>query len=106
MKKVSVDAIEDGMVLAREVCGISGNILLRKGSVVTVALGKRLKNWGIPLVYIEGDDDERQKACENEISPEVVKDVLMKKFSDVFTHPLMRKIFVAAYNCRIHDSRK
>ncbi|MCU0609872.1 MAG: hypothetical protein MUF22_08925, partial [Chitinispirillaceae bacterium] len=57
MKKISSENVEDGMVLAREVQSLSGSVLVNKGTVLTAALGRRLTNWGIPSVFIEGDED-------------------------------------------------
>ncbi|NLE01459.1 MAG: hypothetical protein GX640_16455, partial [Fibrobacter sp.] len=48
MKKIPVEAITDGMILSRDVCGPTGNVLLTKNINLTPALGRRLKNWGIP----------------------------------------------------------
>ncbi|MBN2036312.1 MAG: hypothetical protein JW768_06180 [Chitinispirillaceae bacterium] len=101
MKKIPAEQIEDGMVLAREVCGPSGNILLNKGTVLSSAMGRRLANWGIPTVYVEGEEGVVTAETAPEITPEELKSNLMKKFSNCSEHPLMKKIFVAAYQFKL-----
>jgi hypothetical protein len=97
MRKITADQIEDGMVLAREVCGPSGNILLNKGTILSSAMGRRLTNWGIPAVFVEGEEKVVTAEAIPELTPEELKSKLMKKFSNCSEHPLMKKIFVAVY---------
>ena len=97
MKKITSDLVEDGMVLAQEVCGASGNILLNKGTVLSQAMGRRLMNWGIPAVYIEGEEEAVAIQTAPGQTPEELKTNLMAKFSRCSEHPLMKKIFVAVY---------
>lgn len=101
MKKVASDNIQDGMVLAREVCGPSGNILVNKGTTLSAGLGRRLANWGIPLVFIEGDEEVAEAEAAAGLTPEELKTQLMKKFSRCADHPIMKNIFVAAYQYRL-----
>jgi hypothetical protein len=103
MKKISADQVEDGMVLAREVCGPSGNILVNKGTSLSSALGRRLSNWGIPSVYIEGEEDEAADEAAQDLSPEELKTQLMKKFSNCVDNPIMKKIFVTVYQYRLQS---
>ena len=104
MKKISSDQVEDGMVLAREVCGPSGNILVNKGTTLSSALGRRLSNWGIPSVYIEGEEDEAAAESEQDLSPEELKSQLMEKFSYCSDNPIMKKLFVAVYQYRLQSN--
>lgn len=104
MKKLTVDKIEDGMVLGREVCGTSGNVLLSKGTPLSAALGRRLVNWGISTVYVEGEEDTFPEESTVTISPEKLKDDLMGKFSNVINNPIMKKFFVAVYQYRVQSN--
>jgi hypothetical protein len=104
MKKITVDNIENGMILGREVSGSSGNVLLSKGTHLSAALGKRLLNWGVNSVYIEGEEDSQQEENSITISPEILKNELINKFSNVINNPIMKKIFVAVYQYRMHNN--
>jgi hypothetical protein len=104
MKKITVDKIEDGMILGREVSGASGNVLLSKGTPLSSAMGRRLLNWGVPNVYVEGEEDSTLEESTIEVSPEGLKNQLMNKFSNVITNPIMKKIFVAVYQHRLHHN--
>ncbi len=105
MKKIPVDIIESGMVLGRDVCANSGNVLIGKGSPLTPSLGKRLKNWGIYFIYIEGDEDEREDEHVEKESVHEIEAMLKHKFSDVIEDPLMRKIHEAVFAYRIQNGR-
>jgi hypothetical protein len=104
MKRVMIENITDKMVLAREVCGASGSVLLAKGTVLTAAMGHRLKNWGVQLVHVEGEDESPEKGSTPTISPEEVRKQLEDKFSGVIGSEIMKKIFAAVYNLKIHHN--
>ncbi len=104
MKKITVDKIEDGMILGREICGASGNVLVSKGSPLSVALGRRLANWGIGTIIVEGEEDSHFEENSVSISPEKLKDDLMDKFTNVIHKPIMKKLFVAIYQYRVHKN--
>jgi hypothetical protein len=97
MKKIASEKVEDGMVLAREVTGAAGNTLVNKGRILTTALGRRLNNWGIPFVYIEGEETVPTPAASRDETPEALKSKLLDRFSNCIDNPLMKKIFVAVY---------
>jgi hypothetical protein len=104
MKKITSDQVEDGMVLSREVCGPSGNILLNKGTVLSSAMGRRLANWGIPAVYIEGEEEAIAAETDSGQTPEELKSNLMALFSRCSEHPFMKKIFVAVYQYKLQKN--
>ena len=104
MKKITVDKIEDGMILGKEVSGSSGNVLLSKGTPLSAALGRRLANWGITALYIEGNEDSLLEENTVSVSPEVLKEQLINKFSNVIDNPIMKQFFVAVYHYRIHNN--
>jgi len=101
MRKVTVENIEPDMVLARDVSSTSGNVLLGKGTTLTPALGRRLKNWGIFFVYIEGEEESQEEEAAVEISPEEIKEQLEQKFEGVLQNPIMHKLFEIVYEFKI-----
>lgn len=106
MKKILVEDIEDNMVLEREVCGAGGNTLLTKGTVLSKALGRRLKNWGITFVFVEGEEELHKEENKVAVSPEALKEHLSEKFADTLNNPNMRKIFDAVYRYRLKKNSK
>lgn len=104
MKKILVENIKDGMILAREVYGASGSALLNKGTKLTVTMGRRLKNWGIPFVCIEGKEEHQEEKPAIEISPEEIREQLEEKFVDVMDDPTMQKLFNAVYSFKTRSS--
>jgi hypothetical protein len=106
MKKISVEKIEDEMELGRDVCGASGSILLSKGTSLSQSIGRRLKNWGVSFVYVEGDEVSEQEKDSVITSPEEIKMQLMEKFSDTINNPIMKKLFVAVYHYKLQKNSK
>ena len=106
MKKILVDNIEDAMVLGREVCGTSGNVLLSKGTVLSAALGRRLQNWGISSVYIEGEEEIHTEENTVTVSSEALDRHLTEKFGNTLKNQNMKKIFNAVYHYRLYKIGK
>ncbi len=104
MKKVIVESVTDNMVLAKDVCGTSGSVLLAKGTVLTSAMGRRLKNWGVQFVHVEGEDDSSSPGDTVSVSPQEVREHLEKKFSQVMSSEVMKKIFAAVYKFKIQQN--
>lgn len=97
MKKISVTSILDSMIVARDICGSNGNVLVTKGTPLSAAMGRRLESWGVSTVYIEGEEDITPESNIVKESPEELKNHLMDKFTDVVANPYMKKIFNAVY---------
>ncbi len=104
MKKVVVENVADKMVLAKDVCGTSGSVLLAKGTILTTAMGRRLKNWGVQFVHFEGEDDSPDEGNTITVSPEEVRERLEKKFSKVMGSEIMKKVFAAVYKFKIQQN--
>lgn len=104
MKKISTELVEDGMIALRDISGPSGNTLVNKGAELSAALGRRLANWGIPFVYVEGEEEEKTQEAVNDITNEALKAQLMAKFSNCIDNPIMKKIFVATYQYRTKNA--
>jgi hypothetical protein len=101
MKRVLIENITDKMVLAKEVCGTSGSVLLAKGTLLTTSMGHRLKNWGVQSVTVEGEDETPQEGSAPTVSPEEIRKNLEEKFSRVIGSETMKKIFAAVYKFKI-----
>ena len=104
MKRVLVENIEDGMVLDRDICGPSGNILLGKGTVLSVAIGRRLKNWNISQVQIEGEEEGKKSTDSALASPAEIKSQMENIFSNCLNNPIMKNIYAAVYQFRIQNN--
>jgi hypothetical protein len=104
MRRVSVEKIESGMVLAKEVRGRSGNVLLSKGVALNPFIGRRLKNWEIVFVHVEGEEESSEEVSAVRVSPEEVKAGLEKKFSGTLHDAIMKQIFAAVYQHRIQNA--
>lgn len=104
MKKIMVENIIETMVLAKDVCGPSGNVLLSTGTKLTSSMGRRLKNWGIHFVHIESDDEPAPRENAPRISGEEITSTLKNKFSNVINNQLMKKIFASVAQYKIQKS--
>jgi hypothetical protein len=102
MKKIPVDIIENGMVLAKDVCGPSGNVLLTAGTKLTPSLGRRLKNWGNNFVTIQSDEaPSTAENAPNLSNDEEIRRKLTARFSNVMDNAAMKKIFDAVLSYKI-----
>ena len=95
MKKLPVENIENEMVLAKDVTGTTGNALLGAGTKLTASMGRRLKNWGVTIVYIEGDDENSEEMSKEESSPEKNRELLVERFEGVLENNNMNILFNA-----------
>jgi hypothetical protein len=96
MRKVSTDNIRPGNITAANIVSSSGNVLLEKGAEITPALGRRLRNWGIAYVYIEGEDRSGHSVKAVTRSPVEIKSELYDMFLGTLDNSRMKKIFDAA----------
>lgn len=104
MKRIVVEKIEDGMVLDKEVCGPSGNVLLGKGTTISSAMGRRLKNWGINFIYVSGTEEGENDEQLPSISPVELRQHLESKFAETLENPVMKQLFAAVYQYRLQKS--
>jgi hypothetical protein len=94
MKKIPVDKIEDGMVLAKPLMGSAGNVLLSEGIVLKQSMISRLKNWDVPVVVIQSDDEPAEEVAAP-VAVEFRTDELDAKFKDVMKNPIMKIVYEA-----------
>jgi len=95
MRKVPIDKIEDGMILAKPLVGTTGNILLNEGVILKGSMVSRLKNWDVPVVYVESEN-EHAVDPENTSTVAVSTTEIDEIFMDVMKNPLMKTIYEAA----------
>ena len=94
MKRIATSSIEAGMVLERPVTGPNGNILLSKGTVLQSGMANRLKSWGIPFVYIEGESGETEDGVPvKKIDSVELEKSLDEVFGDLKNDPTMQLIY-------------
>lgn len=68
MKHVHVDDLAEGMVLASDLVGPGGRVMLQKGAVIKEKYLRSLKVWGITGAYVESEEEEEQGAVESSFS--------------------------------------
>ena len=96
MKLISTEDVEQGDVAAQDIHSSSGNVLVLKGTTLSPALGKRLKNWGISDIFIEGENEAAEESCDVIVSSgDKIRDDLAERFSGTLNHASMKKIFEA-----------
>jgi len=101
MRKTATDKITLGDVIAADVMSPSGNVLMGKGTAVTPAMGRRLRNWGISYVYLEGEESQNRSAGSKGRSAIETKSELYDMFFGTLDSANMRKIFDAVCNYKI-----
>ncbi|MCL2219185.1 MAG: hypothetical protein FWC23_04690 [Chitinispirillia bacterium] len=101
MRKISTDFIEPGCIAAADIVSPSGNTLVNKGAPITPALGRRLRNWGISEISVEGEDDSETSVKAETPSPVKIKSDLYDKFLGTLDNTRMRKIFDAVCKHKI-----
>ncbi|MFW5830563.1 MAG: HDOD domain-containing protein, partial [Planctomycetota bacterium] len=61
---VGLDDLEDGMVLAKDVRNMHGQVLLRGGTVLQAGKRRVLRTWGVKAVAIADPDQQERSAKE------------------------------------------
>jgi hypothetical protein len=105
MRKTPTDRITLGDVIAVDVVSPSGNVLMNKGTAITPAMGRRLRNWGIAFVYVEGEGGRGDSTESKRRSAIETKSELYDMFFGTLDSANMRKIFdaVCEYKIRQQD---
>ena len=95
MEMVDIDDVKEGSILIEEVLNEQGDLLLKKGSVLTGDLINKLISLGILGVYVENAE---RNDSPDEISPEVSSKLkeLEYRFSDVKDNAIMEELMDAA----------
>jgi hypothetical protein len=101
MRKIPTDQIKLGDVVAAAVTSPSGNVLMDKGTAITPAMGRRLRNWGIACVYVEGEERRDDTVGVRLRSAVETKSELYDMFLGTLESAKMRKIFDAVCNYKL-----
>jgi len=103
MRKVSIKAVKEGMVLAEPLKNAHGGILLEKGVALTEVLAARLSRLGVSRVCIEGDPESGEGNVSIAQSSQIQKIPLEKLFDGKIVNSSMQKIYDALMRCKEHD---
>jgi len=103
---ISVDQLNQGMVLSDDVLDINRNLLLTKGKTITPKHIRIFKLWGITEVNVFGKN-EKKNETEPWINPELrkkIEDRTKQIFKNVdLNHPAAKEIFTLSVSYRCHD---
>jgi hypothetical protein len=102
--RVLVNQIEDGMILAEDLRGPSGNILLQAGMELRKSLARRLQAWGIVEVSICEQGDLQAPAEGSAMPIEDLEPHLRLLFQEGLELPTMQMIFQATLDFRSHQN--
>ncbi len=103
MKKITPQEIEADMVLAEDVIGPTGGVIMQAGMKLAPNLGRRLKNWDVSYIYIEGNNSEEETDTGEDISREDIEAELEKRFSHCLDNPHMKDLFDAIVEFRMNS---
>ena len=94
MEIVDIDNVKEGMIIIEDVLDKQGNVLLKKGTILTNALIGKVKSLGISGVCVKNAE---KNGSTNNISLEISTDLkeLEYKFSDVRGNKIMEEIMAA-----------
>jgi HD-like signal output (HDOD) protein len=103
---ISVDQLNQGMVLSDDVLDINRNLLLTKGQTITPRHIRIFKLWGVTEVNVFGKNDKKNET-EPWINPELrkkIEDRTKQIFKNVdLNHPAAKEIFKLSVSYRCHD---
>tara|TARA_B100002003_G_C13700934_1_gene352487 strand:- start:23 stop:352 length:330 start_codon:yes stop_codon:yes gene_type:complete len=91
MEMVHIDNIREGMILSEEVLNEKGEVLLKKGNILTKNLIGKLKSIGILGVYVKGEEDD---GSDNTLLPTLNTELkeLEYRFSEVKDNEIMQEL--------------
>ena len=94
MGSISLDDIEPGMILGRDITNRTGLVLLRAGVEITEKHLKILRTWGITEADIKGIEKEDivNKAAA-EIDPRILEEAKIKA-GEIFRHTNQEHPFI------------
>ena len=98
MKRVGIDEIKSGMILAHPVKNNQGVLLLEAGAKITKKNIRIFKSWGVTEVSVKGKASRANGKADSQ-QPRIRASeemILKEKFTDVLDEPVMVEIFNAA----------
>jgi HD-like signal output (HDOD) protein len=103
---ISVDQLNQGMVLSDDVLDFNRKLLLAKGQTITPKHIRIFKTWGITEVNVFGKNENKNKT-ESWINPELrtkIEDQTKRIFKNVdLDHPATREIYKLSVSYRCHN---
>jgi len=101
MRKISINELKDGMVLAEEIQDEKGRVLLKKGDPLRTAYLSKLEKWGVTEVKIQMKDEDStdgtqaKSPSEITVTPDITEKyeaILGRKFADFPNNLMMNTI--------------
>ncbi len=84
MGMVNINDLEEGMLVSNDVSNRHGNVLIKKGDLLTEKSIILLKSWGVTEVDIEGVDGNRLGEKEKKNLPPDVIDSIEREIKALF----------------------
>lgn len=103
MRKISIKAVKDGMVLAEPLKNAHGGLLLDKGTVVSEVFAARLAQRGITTLYVEGEPEPEDEAISTAPFVEVQRISLEDLFDGKIENKSMYMVYEALLKRRERD---
>jgi hypothetical protein len=100
MRKISIKAVKDGMILAEPLKNTHGGLLLEKGTPLTEAFAARLAQRGISTVCVEGEPEPGEEIASAVQVVEIQKIPLEKLFEGKIVNKSMQIIYEALIRIR------
>lgn len=99
MRKISVQSLEENMILAKDVNDKNGRILLGKGANLTLKIIQKFNDLEIDAIFVEGDpetDEEKERSfigygSKGESMDEILE-TIQHKFEHVRQDPILAEI--------------
>ncbi|MDX9701409.1 MAG: hypothetical protein RBU23_00040 [Candidatus Auribacterota bacterium] len=98
MRKMTIDKVQDGMVLAKPLHNIEGKVLLAQGCKLSTRIISRLDEWGCDIVYVEGEPEtlSEQKSvlgysCKDGDVEKLLEEIELR-FSNVSDDPVLQMV--------------
>jgi hypothetical protein len=88
---IDLNNAEAGMVISADTLNSPGSLILKKGTVLTDDLIKKLRSWGVSEICVEGEDQEIPQP----ISKGMGMEELETRFSGVRGNAIMEEIMAA-----------
>ncbi|MDR3001234.1 MAG: hypothetical protein LBU89_08220 [Fibromonadaceae bacterium] len=95
MRKISIKAVKDGMILAEPLKNAHGGLLLEKGTALTAAFAARLAQRGISTVIVEGEPEPGEEGIAVVQAAEIPKISLEELFDGKIVNNSMQIIYEA-----------
>ncbi|MCL2100880.1 MAG: hypothetical protein FWH22_04125 [Fibromonadales bacterium] len=95
MRKISIKAVKDGMILAEPLKNAHGGLLLEKGTALTIAFATRLAQRGISMVCVEGEPEPGEESVSVIQAADIKKIPLEELFDGKVANKSMQIIYEA-----------